>query len=148
MPGTTPGKTSVTCAALVASLVAALFGAAATAPAVAVSDPPQPPQHIAGELIRGGADGRPHQVFCPAMQHVYGGGFEITAPRGTRLGPEPTDVLADRPNDNATGWIVAVHKDLARRKGSRDGGPGMHEPGPADLTIHLVCSDDTMSHGA
>ncbi|MEU9454363.1 hypothetical protein [Streptomyces sp. NPDC048277] len=144
MPGKTPGnpgnpgKTSATCAALVASLAASLLGAA-TGPAVAAADPPEPPQHIAGELIRGGADGRPHEVFCPAMQHVYSGGFEITAARGNRLAPEPTDVLVDRSNDNASGWIVAVHKDQFRRQ---------HETGPADLTVHLVCSDDTMSHGA
>ncbi|MBK3567067.1 hypothetical protein [Streptomyces sp. MBT62] len=168
MPGTTPGKISVTCAALALSLL----GTAAVSAAAAAE--PQPPQHVVGELIRGGADGSPHEVFCPAMQHVYGGGYEITAAPGARLGPKPADLLVSRSNDNASGWIVAVHKGQISPHGpqepqepqkpqdqhdqqhdGRTGGsmknhakPGKHDAEPADLTIHLVCSDETMSHGA
>ncbi|MFC9925887.1 hypothetical protein [Streptomyces sp. NPDC127190] len=131
-------------ASLAAAAAFALLGCAA-APALA-ADPPQPPREITGPVLRGGADGTRHELFCPAMQHVYGGGYSLSASKpDTTLSDEPADVLENRPNDTATGWIVAVHKTTwwhPRRAGAK------HEAGPADLTLHITCSDDVMTHGA
>ncbi|WP_129306000.1 hypothetical protein [Streptomyces sp. L2] len=142
-------------ASLAAAAALALLGCAA-APAVAVADPPQPPREITGKVVPGGADGTPHEVMCPAMQHAYGGGYALTASRpGTRLSEEAADVLENRPNDHATGWIVAVHKSTWWREqqghkphGGRQDGTKWRDAGPADLTIHVSCTDDVMTHGA
>ncbi|MDQ0993608.1 hypothetical protein [Streptomyces sp. V3I7] len=125
---------------LTATVAATALLGCAVAPAAALADPPQPPRHLS-KLIRGGADGRPHEVFCPSMQHIYSGGFTLTAASGTRLSTEPADVLESRPNDHATGWIVTVRKAQVWRYRH-------HRSGPADLTVHLACTDDTMMHGA
>ncbi|MGW0767364.1 hypothetical protein [Streptomyces sp. NPDC002676] len=137
--------------------------------APAAADPPEPPMEVGGTLIHAGADGSPREVFCPAMQHVFGGGFALTASNGNRLSLEPADLIESRPNDHATGWIVAVRKtQLSQAQWNQlygighDNGLGVsigvskssdkrggHNAGPADLTIHLVCSDEsTMLHGA
>ncbi|MGW0878278.1 hypothetical protein [Streptomyces sp. NPDC002671] len=113
--------------------------------APAAADPPEPPMEVGGTLIHAGADGSPREVFCPAMQHVFGGGFALTASNGNRLSKEPADLIESRPNDHATGWIVAVRKTQLTNQLPVIG----HNAGPADLTIHLVCSDEsTMLHGA
>ena len=114
----------------------------AAAPAAA---DPQPPQHLAGPVLRGGADGSGHQVFCPGMQHVQSGGYVLTAQSGTKLSDVPADVIENRPNSHATGWIVSVRKSTWSDQGY---GENHQDAGPADLTIHLVCTDETMSHGA
>jgi hypothetical protein len=108
-----------------------------------------------GELIPGGADGTPHEVFCPNTQHAYGGGFTLSAREGTRLSEHPAaDVRENRPNDNATGWIVTVHKITRWQQPQHEQhgptGKDNNKPddaGPADLTIHLTCSDETEMHG-
>ncbi|MFI2205996.1 hypothetical protein ACH47Z_35535 [Streptomyces sp. NPDC020192] len=156
---------------LAAAGALALLGYAA-APASALADPPEPPQHIAATLIPGGADGTRHEVFCPATQHAYGGGYTLSAPKGTRLSEDaPADVWENRPNDNASGWIVTVRKttwwqqqpsneqhgqhgqheqhwpDGTDKNKDKDKDKKQHEAGPADLTIHLTCSDDAEMHG-
>jgi hypothetical protein len=115
-----------------------LFGCT-VATATAAADPSEPPRHLA-KLVRGGADGRPHEAFCPAMQHVLSGGFTISAASGARLSRDPADIIESRSNDDANGWYVAVRKPQLWRI--------RHYAGAADLTIHLVCTDDTMTHGA
>ncbi|MEV6054625.1 hypothetical protein [Streptomyces sp. NPDC052107] len=109
-------------------------------PAAALADPPEPPQHVAGTLIPGGADGTRHEVLCPARQHAYGGGHGLSARNGTRLSEEAADVLDNRSNENASRWI---------KPGGHPHGTGnkRHDAGPADLTIHLTCSDESPMHG-
>ncbi|MFE1879816.1 hypothetical protein [Streptomyces diastatochromogenes] len=133
MPGT---RTSLAAAAGALTLLCC-----AAAPAAA----DQPPQSLAGPLISGGADGHRHEVFCPGMQHVQSGGYALSAKSGTEFSEVPADVLENRPNSHATGWIVAVRKTTWQ---GHDSGTDRREAGPADLRIHLVCTDDTMSHGA
>lgn len=122
--------------------VAALLGPAATQ---ATALPLEPPQtlHVAGRVIPGGADGRPHELFCPAPQSAFSGGFAISASKGARLAPEPTDLLESRPNDDATGWIVTVRKQQIRPGGT----PRHPHTGPADLVIHLACTEGMPTHG-
>jgi hypothetical protein len=134
MPGT---RTPL---AVTAGALTLLFCAAAPTAAE-----PQPPQHTAAPVIHGGADGSRHEVFCPGMQHVESGGYVLTAKSGTKLSEVPADVIENRPNDHATGWILAVRKTTRRYLAY---GVLGQEAGPADLTIHLVCTDETMSHGA
>ncbi|MFI7297513.1 hypothetical protein [Streptomyces sp. NPDC050121] len=146
--------TTTTRVPLAAAGALALLGCT-VAPAAALADSPQPPRHIVGELIPGGADGTRHEVFCPDTQHVYGGGFSLSARNGTQLSEDAAaDVQENRPNDNATGWIVTVHKITwwqRPRHGQRGPAGGDKkkggDAGPADLTIHLTCSDDTEMHG-
>ncbi|MFJ3311021.1 hypothetical protein ACIPSA_50480 [Streptomyces sp. NPDC086549] len=122
--------------ALAVTAGAAALLVCAASPSMA--DPPEPPRHVA-QFFKDGADGRPHEAFCPAMQHVYSGGFTVSAGKGARLAPQSADVVESRPNDHAAGWIVTVHKSQVSNHA---------QASPADLTIHLACTDDTMSHGA
>ncbi|WP_316752621.1 hypothetical protein [Streptomyces herbicida] len=121
--------------------VTAVAGAAAllVCAAPAVADPPQPPHHFS-VFVPGGADGRPHEALCPAAQHAYSGGYTISAKQDAVLGTDRTDVTEDRMNDHATGWIITVRKAQTW--------PFLKRSAPADLTIHIACSDDVMSHGA
>ncbi|MFI9154321.1 hypothetical protein [Streptomyces sp. NPDC053367] len=111
----------------------------------AAADPPQPPRHITGKVIPGGADGRPHELFCPAPFHAYSGGFTLKARKGARFLKEAADLLESRPNDTATGWIVTV------RKGQVLPSPHHHRAHPriepADLVVHVVCTQDLPTHG-
>jgi hypothetical protein len=113
--------------------------------APAAADPPQPPRHISGKVIRGGADGRPHELICPAPFQAYSGGFTVKARKDARFVEEPADLLESRPNDTATGWIVAV------RKGQLLPSPHHHRAHPriepADLVVHVVCTQDLPTHG-
>jgi hypothetical protein len=78
------------------------------------------------------------------MQHLYSGGFALGAAPGYRLGSTPADVIESRANDHSTGCIVTVRKSQVWKPyGDRN-----HPARPTDLTIHVVWSDDTMSHGA
>ncbi|WP_330460357.1 hypothetical protein OIB37_27890 [Streptomyces sp. NBC_00820] len=136
MPGTRLSRLPLAaCAAATALLCSA---------APAAADPPQPPMHMSGALLVGGADGRRHELDCPAMQHVESGGYTLSAGSGRRLGKEAADLIESRPNDLASGWIIAVRKPQVWHTTQ-----GKERPaGAADLRIHLVCTDDTMSHGA
>lgn len=119
----------------------------------AAADPPQPPLHVTGEVIRGGADGRPHELFCPAPFHAYSGGYTIKAADGSRLVEESADLLESRPNDNATGWIVAVRKGQAVPSPHHHPHHDHHRAHPrprivpADLVVHVVCTQDVPKHG-
>ncbi|MGW2250596.1 hypothetical protein ACWCXH_10380 [Kitasatospora sp. NPDC001660] len=108
---------------------------AATSGSAAATPSPLAPQAVAGPTIQGGADGKPHELLCPPDESVYGGGFSVTPGENRRLDRHPTDVLESRPNDDATGWIVAVRKDDCPPEG------GKGEPRPANLTIRIVCTD-------
>ncbi|MBT2470563.1 hypothetical protein J7E97_22510 [Streptomyces sp. ISL-66] len=148
--------------------VAALLGPAA-AQATAL---PLDGIHITGQVIPGGADGQPHELFCPAPQSAYSGGFAISASEGARLAPEPTDVIESHPNANATGWIVTVRKHQFRsghpEHPDHPGNPDhpdypdypehpehpehperSKDPHvePADLVIHLTCTEGMPTHG-
>ncbi|MEV0634066.1 hypothetical protein AB0I77_03635 [Streptomyces sp. NPDC050619] len=133
-------RTAITAVTAVAG-AAALLGPAATQ-ATALALDPQPPHHITGKVIKGGADGRPHQLFCPAPQNAYSGGYTVSASQGARFAPEPTDVIESRPNANANGWIVTVRKQQIR-----SGDYGKSEATPADLVIHVVCTEGMPTHG-
>ncbi|MGC0328729.1 hypothetical protein RKD23_001719 [Streptomyces sp. SAI-170] len=133
-----------------AAATVTLLGTCVTpATALAVADPPQPPIHITGKVIRGGADGRPHQLICPAPFNAYSGGFTVRAGKDGRLIQEPADLLESRPNDNANGWIVAVRKgqyvEPQHPRPYSDRTPTRIEP--ADLVIHVVCTQDMPTHG-
>ncbi|MET8452580.1 hypothetical protein [Streptomyces sp. NPDC005209] len=127
--------------------VLATVGAAALlvcGAAPALADGPEPPRHLS-QFIAGGADGKPREVFCPSMQHAYSGGFTLSARSDSRLAPEAADVIESRLNDHASGWIVTVRKAQVRKLLV----PGKsHQSVPADLTVHIGCTDDTMMHGA
>lgn len=130
--------------------VAALLGPAATQ-ATAL---PLDGSHITGQVIPGGADGQPHELFCPAPQSAYSGGFAISAGEGARLAPEPADVIESHPNANATGWVVTVrkhqirtgHPEHADNPDSPDHREHPHME-PADLVIHLTCTEGMPTHG-
>ncbi|MFG2881472.1 hypothetical protein ACGFYV_03975 [Streptomyces sp. NPDC048297] len=143
MPATRTSRAIVTASA------AALLCCAA-APATPAAAEPQPPMHMSSGLIKGGADGRPHEFECPAMQHLFSGGYRLSARPGHKLGSDPADVIENRANDNATGWIVTVRKQqvVAPARGKNRPTTGATAASAADLTIHVVCSDETMSHGA
>lgn len=123
------------------AVTVALLGSVATQAAALPLEPPQT-LHVAGQVIAGGADGRPHELFCPAPQSAFSGGFAISASEGSSLAPEPADVLESRPNDNATGWIVTVRKEQIRGRASRH-----PRTAPADLVIHLECTEGMPTHG-
>ncbi|MDR3083859.1 MAG: hypothetical protein LBV60_23580 [Streptomyces sp.] len=135
-------RTSTRTAVTAVAGVAALLGPAA-AQATALSLEPPQTLHVAGRVIPGGADGRPHELFCPAPQSAFSGGFAISASKGSRLAPKPADVLQSRPNDNATGWIVTVRKQQIRPERN----PRHLHTGPADLVIHLTCTEGMPTHG-
>ncbi|MBT2477527.1 hypothetical protein [Streptomyces sp. ISL-94] len=128
------GRTRTTLVAALASATVILFGSPGAEAAAGVAAH-QPPQTVVGPLIPGGADGSPHLVRCPPMQSVYSGGFTITADPGRELSESPADLLESRPNENATGWVIAV------RKGQTRGRDGRHGARPANLRITIVCSD-------
>lgn len=134
--------------------VTALLGPVATQ---AAALPLDAGSHITGQVIPGGADGQPHELFCPAPQSAYSGGFAISASEGAHLAPEPADVIESHPNANATGWIVTVRKHQIRsgqpEHPDHSGNPEHPERRanphvePADLVIHLTCTEGTPTHG-
>lgn len=112
--------------------------------ATAVAQTTVQPQAVQGPVIKGGADGRPRTLMCPAEENVLSGGFALSAPKGRRLGHVPSDLVESRPTEDATGWVVAVRKDLAPK------GRGRHHSArvtPADLTIWLVCTQGENTPG-
>jgi hypothetical protein len=111
-----------------AALVAVTAGSATAAPGNAVQ-----PQTVTGTVISGGADGTPRTLMCPPEENALGGGFSVSAPPGSTLSHVPADVLQSRPTPDATGWIIAVRKDLASRRSAHGGAP-------ADLTPYVVCT--------
>ncbi|MFF3110365.1 hypothetical protein ACFVSN_14325 [Kitasatospora sp. NPDC057904] len=117
------------------TLVTGVVVLAATSGSAAATTSILAPQSVTGPTLRGGADGKPHELLCPPDESVYGGGFSITPGENRRLDRQTTDVLENRPNDDATGWIVAVRKDDCPPEGQKG------EPRPADLTIRIVCTD-------
>ncbi|RKE20068.1 hypothetical protein [Streptomyces sp. TLI_171] len=108
---------------------------AATNGTAAATASVQPPQAVTGPTLRGGADGLPHELLCPPDESIYSGGFTVSPGENRILDRLATDVLENRPNEDATGWIVAVRRDDCPPEGARGG--SRH----ADLTIHLVCTD-------
>lgn len=120
-------------------LVAMACGAAPAAAQTTVQ-----PQAVPGDVIKGGADGTPQTLMCPPEELVLSGGYTLTAPDGRTLGHVPADVLETRPTADATGWIVAVRKDLAPTgRGHHRGAHGT----PADLTLYVVCTQGESTPG-
>ncbi|WP_327287197.1 hypothetical protein [Streptomyces sp. NBC_01198] len=101
------------------------------------------PQAVQGGVIRGGADGSPRTLMCPPEENVLSGGFALSAPRGRTLGHTSADLVESRPTPDATGWTVAVRKDLARDARSRPG----HRGTAADLTLFVVCTQGENTPG-
>jgi hypothetical protein len=93
------------------------------------------PQATPGQVIAGGADGTPRTLLCPPEESVMSGGYVLSAPHGGRLGGTPADLLESRPTADATGWTIAVRKDLA---------DGRTE---ADLTLYVVCTQGENTPG-
>lgn len=94
---------------------AALVGTASGAAVAVPQDSMQgtvTPVAVTGPVIHGGADGKEHTLMCPPDENAMGGGFKLSGRDGRELGDTPSDVLESRPTDDATGWIVAVRKDL------------------------------------
>ncbi|MGK4579529.1 hypothetical protein [Kitasatospora sp. HPMI-4] len=114
-----------------AVVLAATSGGAAATPRQLT----QPPRVVTGEVIQGGADGKPHELLCPPEENVYGGGFSVTPGENRRLDWQSTDVLESRPNDAATGWIVSVRKYDCPPEGAK----GAHRP--ANLTLRVLCTE-------
>lgn len=125
-----PNKTRIATALAAGAAVLAATGGSAAATTSLLA-----PQAVTGPTIPGGADGKPHELLCPADESVYGGGFSITPGENRQLDRWPTDVLESRPNDEATGWIVTVRRNDCPPEGAKG------EPRPADLTIRIVCTD-------
>ncbi|GAA2262856.1 MULTISPECIES: hypothetical protein [Kitasatospora] len=117
-------------AAATAALLAATSGGAAATTRATVQ-----PHTVTGDVIEGGADGKPHLLLCPPEENAFGGGFSVTPGAGRRLDRQPTDVLEDHPNDNGSGWIVAVRKYDCPPEGVEG------RPRPANLTIRVVCTE-------
>jgi hypothetical protein len=92
------------------------------------------PHAVSGVTLLDGADGLEHTLMCPPDENVLGGGFTVSAPAGRELSRTPSDVLSSRPTSDATGWTVAVRKDLA-------------PAGPAALTIQIVCTEGEVTPG-
>lgn len=111
-----------------------LLAALAAAPAHADSQS----RTTAGPTISHGADGTEQTLMCPPDENVLGGGFTVSAPAGRTLDSAPGDVITSRPDPDATGWIVAVHKSLE---------PLAHAAAPADLTLYVVCTEGETSPG-
>ncbi|MBH1936637.1 hypothetical protein I5Q34_20545 [Streptomyces sp. AV19] len=111
-------------------LIAATSGGGAAAPLHTGNAP----HAVTGPVIPGGADGRPRLLQCPPSEWAYGGGYSVTPAAGRQLAPQATDVVESHPNDNGTGWIVAVRKDHYRT-------PWGIESSPANLTVHAVCTE-------
>ena len=126
-------------AAVGASVLAVTVGSGATAAAQGTVQP----QAVSGSVIRGGADGSPRTLMCPAEENVLSGGFALSAPGGRTLGHIPADLLESRPTEDATGWTVTVRKDLAPAKPGR---PVTHVV-PADLTLFVVCTQGENTPG-
>ncbi|MCZ4123526.1 hypothetical protein [Streptomyces sp. H39-S7] len=138
----TSTRTGTRAAVAAVAGAAALLGPAATQATALSLEPPQT-LHVAGQVIPGGADGRPHELFCPAPQSAFSGGFAISASKGSSLARESADILESRPNDDATGWIVTVRKQQIRPGAD----PKHPHTGPADLVIHLACTEGMPTHG-
>ncbi|MFB7666940.1 hypothetical protein ACFC1R_23825 [Kitasatospora sp. NPDC056138] len=120
---------------IVMAAAAGVFVLAATSGSAAATPSMLAPHAVAGDTIQGGADGKPHELLCPPDENVYGGGFSVTPSANRRLDERPTDVLESRPNDDATGWIVAVRKSDCPPDGQHG------DSKPANLTIHIVCTE-------
>lgn len=118
-----------------AAAAALLAGAALAAPARADSQS----RTTTGPTIAQGANGSEQTLMCPPDENVLGGGFTVSAPAGRALAAEPGDVLASRPDPDATGWTVAVRKSLAAAPHAA--------PAPADLTVYVVCTEGETSPG-
>ncbi|WP_033221776.1 hypothetical protein [Kitasatospora phosalacinea] len=126
-----PGKTRIAMALAAGFAVLAAAGGGAAATTTYHS-----PQAVTGPTIQGGADGLPHELLCPPDESVYSGGFSVTPGENRTLDRQPTDVLENRPNEDATGWIVAVRRDDCPPAKGADG-----EHRHANLTLHVVCTD-------
>ncbi|GAA0434297.1 hypothetical protein [Streptomyces luteireticuli] len=111
------------------ALIAATSGGGSAAPL----HTGRPPHTITGPVIEGGADGKPHLLRCPSAEWAYGGGFTVSPGAGRQFGPQATDVLESHPNENGTGWIVAVRKEHWRGV--------LGQSAPANLTLHAVCTE-------
>lgn len=120
-------------------LVAMACGAAPAAAQTTVQ-----PQAVPGPVVKGGADGTPRTLMCPPEELVLSGGYTLTAPDSRTLGHVPADVLETRPTADATGWIVAVRKDLAPLGGGYHRGSGAD---PADLRLFVVCTQGESTPG-
>ncbi|SEN28596.1 hypothetical protein [Actinacidiphila rubida] len=90
------------------------------------------PEAVPGSVIAGGADGTPRTLTCPPQENATGGGFTLSAAPGSRLSTTPADVLENRPTADATGWTIAVRKDLTTQQAGRTAA--------ADLTLYVVCA--------
>lgn len=138
--------------ALAAAVAAGVLAAVAGGTASAAPRDAQP-QAVPGKVIKGGADGHPHTVMCPPEESALSGGFAVSAPRGRQLSGTPSDLLESRPTADATGWTIAVRKDLAPNAGHGHGhSRGRYHradttPDPADLTVYLVCTQGENTPG-
>jgi hypothetical protein len=120
---------------------AVLFAAAVGAPAYAMAPRADfQPHAVTGAVISQGANGTEQTAMCPPDEKVLSGGFLVSAPTGRTLDPAPGDVLTSRPTSDATGWIVAVNKSLQPTESA--------DPGPADLTLYVVCTEGESTPGA
>ena len=123
-------------AAAGASVLVVLAGGGATAVAQGAGEP----QAMPGHVIKEGADGSPRTLLCPPEESVLSGGYALSAPRDHRLGGVPADLLESRPTADATGWTIAVRKDLAS-----DGLTAARVP--ADLMLYVVCTQGENTPG-
>ena len=119
---------------------ASVFVVLAGGGAAAVAQGADQPQAKAGHVIDRGADGAPRTLMCPAEESVMSGGYVLSAPHGRVLGDTPADLVESRPTADATGWTVAVRKDLA------DGRSAAHRT-PANLTLYVVCTQGENTPG-
>lgn len=117
-------------AAVGVSLLVVMAGGTATATAAGTVQP----QAVPGSVIKGGADGSPRTLMCPPEENVLSGGYVLSAPSGHTLGPAPADLLETRPTADATGWTIAVHKQL-------------ENGAPADLRLYVVCTQGENTPG-
>ncbi|MFG1811216.1 hypothetical protein [Streptomyces sp. NPDC049040] len=126
-------------AAVSTSVLVVMVGGGATA----VAQNGVQPQAVPGSVIKAGADGSPRTLMCPPEESVLSGGFVLSAPQGRHLGRAAADLVESRPTEDATGWIIAVRKNLAPAAHGRSAAHGT----PADLTLYVVCTQGENTPG-
>ena len=112
------------------SVLVALAGGTGTATASGTVQP----QAVPGSVIKGGANGSPRTLMCPPEENVLSGGYVLSAPSGHALSPLPADLVETRPTADATGWTIAVRKQLENGT-------------PADLRLYVVCTQGENTPG-
>lgn len=120
-----------------AAVGAGVLVAVAAGNATAATQGAVQPQTVPGQVIGHGADGAPHTLMCPPEESAMGGGYAVSAGPGQQLDKVPADVLESRPTADATGWVIAVRKDV--RSGAK--------VSPANLTVYVVCTQGENTPG-